>query len=352
MSRFQSPILAGLTPYTPGEQPKDKTYIKLNTNESPFPPSPAVLQAVTGKEVERLHLYSDPSLSELTKAIADYYDLTPDCVVAGNGSDEVLAFAFQAWGHGGVTAPDITYGFYPVFASFFGLDYTTIPVKEDLTVDVEKMALADGMLVLANPNAQTGIYLSQEEIERLVASDTNRLVIVDEAYIDFGGESAVPLTKKYDNLLVVQTFSKSRNLAGARVGFGIGNPTLIRDLNTLRYSFNPYNINRLSLLAGAAAMGDVPYFKTCTQEVMRVREVTKQGLLDLGFTFTPSLANFILAESDRISGKDLYLALKEKGILVRYLGDKRIQNYVRITIGTEEQMACLIKAIKDILEAL
>ena len=352
MSRFESPILAGLTPYTPGEQPKDKTYIKLNTNESPFPPSPMVMQAVSGAEVEKLNLYSDPTLSAVTTAVADYYDLTPDCVVAGNGSDEILAFAFQAWGHAGVTAPDITYGFYPVFASFFGLPYKTIPVMDNLEIDVDKMKGAKGMLVLANPNAQTGIYLSQSEIEELVASDTNRMVIVDEAYIDFGGESAVPLTKIYDNLLVVQTFSKSRNLAGGRVGLGIGHPSLIRDLNTLRYSFNPYNINRLSLLAAEAAMKDISYFKNCTQEVMRVREITKQGLLDLGFKVAPSLANFILAESDRISGKELYLALKEKGILVRYLGDDRIQNYVRITIGTEEQMACLIKAIKDILEAL
>ena len=350
MSCFQSPVLDGLTPYTPGEQPKDKRYIKLNTNESPFPPSPRVIEAVTEEEVKKLNLYSDPTLSCVTQAVADHYGLTPDWVVAGNGSDEILAFAFRAWGHKGITAPDITYGFYPVFASFFGLDYKTVPVNEALQVEPTKLSSATGMLVFANPNAQTGLYLPLNEVEAIVASNPDRVVIVDEAYIDFGGESAVALTKKYDNLLVVQTFSKSRNLAGGRIGFGIGNPALVKDLNTLRYSFNPYNVNRLSLLAAQAAMLDTAYFERCTREVIRVRELTRRSLENLGFYVTDSRANFLLAESKAIDGKSLYLALKDRGILVRYLGDERIQNFIRITIGTEEQMNALVATIKDILE--
>ena len=350
MSRFLAASLSGLTPYTPGEQPRDKTYIKLNTNESPFPPSPAVLAALTEGEAEKLRLYSDPTLSQPVAAIAAYYGVSEECVCVGNGSDEVLSFAFRAWGEGGVTATDVTYGFYPVFSAFYGIPYSTVPLREDFTVDVDALAAAKGTLVLANPNAQTGIYLGRAQIEALVASDPDRVVIVDEAYIDFGGESAVPLTQRYDNLVVVQTFSKSRNLAGARVGFAIGCPALIRDLNTLRFSFNPYNVNRLSLLAATAAMEDVAYFEACTREVARVREVTRERLTALGFEVTPSLANFLLARHPRISGEALYRSLKEKGYLVRHLSDKRIADWVRITVGTEENMTALTDAIQTILE--
>lgn len=352
MSRFLSGKLKRLVPYVPGEQPKGIEYIKLNTNESPFPPSQAVLNAIDTNETSRLNLYSDPTLSELRHAIAERYGVSDDMVFAGNGSDEVLAFSFYAYGENGVTAPDISYGFYPVFADFFGIRLDKIPLRDNLSIDPEEFCRAKGTLVFANPNAQTGLYLEKSDIEKIVSSDRERIVIVDEAYIDFGGESAVSLTGKYDNLIVVQTFSKSRNLAGARVGFAIASPALVRDLDTLRNSYNPYNINRLSLIAGKMAMHDVEYFSKCTSEIIRVRELVKEEFRVRGFKVIDSMANFVLAESGRISGKDFYSELKSRGVLVRYLGDKRIENCVRITIGTEEQMRVLLKKTDEILSAI
>ncbi len=350
MSRFFSPLLSALKPYTPGEQPRDMQYIKLNTNESPYPPSPRMASLIAS-EGEKLNLYSDPTSRVLHEAIADYYEVSADRVIATNGSDEVLAFAFNAFAAGkSLVFPDVTYGFYPVFANLFGIPYTTIPLDENLTIRVEDYVDTDSTVVIANPNAQTGTYLPLSKIEELVAQNSDRVVIVDEAYIDFGGESAVALTDRYDNLLVVQTFSKSRNLAGARVGFAIGCADLIADLNRVKYSFNPYNVNRMSMVAAAEAMKDTAYFTECTQKVIATREYTASKLTELGFTYPISMANFILAETNRMDGKELYEKLKSRGVLVRYLGDQRIRNSIRITIGSKEQMETFIQITKEILE--
>ncbi len=348
MSKYFSEKLSSIDPYVPGEQPRDKKYIKLNTNESPFPPSPEVIKALNSEQVSSLNLYSDPTAKELVDAIAEYYSVNPENVFVGNGSDEVLAFAFYAWGEHGFTGPELSYGFYPVFSQFFCLDYTQLALKEDLSIDLTDYYNVKNSIIFANPNAQTGLYITPDEIEKLV-SKVNTVVVVDEAYIDFGGESVVPLTKKYPNLVVTGTLSKSRNLAGARIGFAIGNKELINDLNTLKFSFNPYNINRLSIIAGKKAFEDKEYFVKCVTTVAETREFTKKALIDLGFSCTDSLSNFILAKTDKLGGKDLYLALKERGILVRYLGDEIIKEYVRITIGSKEQMITLIDTIKTIL---
>lgn len=348
MSKYFSGKLSSIEPYVPGEQPRDKKYIKLNTNESPFPPSPEVVKALDEAQVSSLNLYSDPTAKELVDAIAEYYSVCPENVFVGNGSDEVLAFVFYAWGENGFTGPELSYGFYPVFSQFFCVDYTQIDLKEDLSIELSDYYNVKNSIIFANPNAQTGLYITPEKIEELV-SKVNGVVVVDEAYIDFGGESVVPLTKKYPNLVVTGTLSKSRNLAGARIGFAIGNKELINDLNTLKFSFNPYNLNRLSIIAGAKAMEDKEYFRKCVTTVAETREFTKKALSDIGFTCTDSLSNFILAKTEKLSGKELYLALKERGILVRYLGNEIIKEYVRITIGSKEQMICLIDTIKSIL---
>ena len=351
MSRFLSAEAQRLAPYTPGEQPQDQQYIKLNTNESPFPPSPKVLEVVSQPEVAKLKLYSDPTCGALNAAIAKRYGLDPAQVITGNGSDEILAFAFRAFcGEGkGVAYADITYGFYKAQVALFGLDATIVPLREDLTLSVDDYMDFPGTVVIANPNAPTGTPVSCDEIRRLLAADPNRVVLVDEAYVDFGGESCVPLLKEFDNLLVVQTMSKSRQLAGARVGFAMGSPELIADLNRVKYSFNPYNVNRLSLLAGAAAMEDEAYFQSCCSAICENRAWTVAQLERMGFSVLPSQANFIFAKSDRISGGDLYRKLKENGILVRWFDSDRIRDYVRITIGSAEQMAVLVEKTAKLL---
>ncbi len=347
MSRFFSNSLKDLVPYTPGEQIAGK-FIKLNTNESPFPPSPMVLNKVCVEEIEKLNLYSDPSASFLVNSIANYYGIKKENVAVGNGSDEILAFIFRGFGDNGFVCPSVTYGFYPVFAKFFGIDLETVPMKEDLSIDLKKFFDSKKNIIIANPNAQTGTYICLEEIEKLVAYDRNRLVVIDEAYIDFGGESAVSLVDKYDNLIVVQTFSKSRNLAGGRIGFAIGCESLISDINTLRFSFNPYNVNRLSIIAGAYAMKDKEYFKFCIKEIVSAREETKLEIKNMGFDFPNSMSNFILMKHSNISGKELYLKLKERGILVRYLGGE-ISEYIRVTIGSKKQMKQFVLETKNIL---
>ncbi|MBQ3038224.1 MAG: histidinol-phosphate transaminase [Clostridia bacterium] len=348
MSRFFSKTLDELEPYVPGEQPKVSDYIKLNTNESPYPPAPEVLDAIDLSEVSRLNLYSDPTCDELVSEIAKYYNIDKDMVFVGNGSDEVLAFCFRAYADNGFVCPDITYGFYPVFAGFFNVDLKTIPLKEDFSINSSDYYNRKENIIIANPNAQTGIYLECEEIEKIIENNKEKIVVVDEAYIDFGGESALKLIDRYDNLIVVRTFSKSRNLAGARIGFAMANKKLIADLNTLKYSFNPYNLNRLSIIAGAESIKNKAYFEQCTGEIIQTREYTKDALGELGYSFTDSKANFILAKSDKMSGIELYEKLKENGILVRYLGIDRIEDYVRITIGTKTQMEKLVKILQEI----
>ena len=351
MSRFLSQEAQRLAPYTPGEQPQDQQYIKLNTNESPFPPSPKVLEAISQAEVSKLNLYSDPTCGQLNATIARRYGLKPEQVITGNGSDEILAFAFRAFcGEGkGVAYADITYGFYKAQVALFGLDATIVPLREDLTLNVEDYMDFPGTVVIANPNAPTGIPVSCDEIRRLLEANPDRIVIVDEAYVDFGGESCVSMLGDYENLLVVQTMSKSRQLAGARVGFALGSAELIADLNRVKYSFNPYNVNRLSLLAGTAAIEDEAYFQSCCSAICENRAWTVGKLEALGFTVLPSQANFIFAKSDRISGGDLYRKLKENGILVRWFDSDRIRDYVRITIGSAEQMAALVEKITQLL---
>ncbi len=351
MSRFFSQKYSGLTPYTPGEQPKDMKYVKLNTNESPYPPSKEVYEAVM-EEAKKLHLYSDPECSALTQKIADRYGVSKDMVLVTNGSDEILNFAFMAFcdSKRGIAFADITYGFYSVFAELNAIPYKIIPLKSDFTIDLNDYYDLEENIVIANPNAPTGIALSRTEIEALVKKNPNRVVIIDEAYVDFGGESCVELTKKYDNLLVTMTFSKSRSMAGGRIGFGIGSPDLISDLNTIKYSTNPYNVNRLSQVAGAFAIDNDEYYMQNAKEIIKNREYTKKKLEELGFEVLNSSANFLFAKSDKISGEDLYLKLKQKGVLVRHFTKERIKDFNRITIGTREQMDILIEKIICIME--
>ena len=351
MSRFLSREAERLEPYTPGEQPVDVPYIKLNTNESPFPPSPKVVKAVSRAELLKLNLYSDPTCGQLVRAIAKRYELKPEQVLAGNGSDELLSFAFRAFcGEGkGAAFPDVTYGFYKVWAAFYGIGAKIIPLKADFTIDVDDYMDYPGAIFIANPNALTGIELPIAQIQRLLEADENRVVIVDEAYVDFGGTSCAPLLYRYDNLLVVQTFSKSRNLAGGRLGFALGSPALIADLNRVKYSFNPYNVNRLSIVAGAAAVEDEAYFQKCIAAVQTTRDWTVKELEALGFTVLPSKANFVFARSEKFPGGELYRKLKENGILVRWFDEERIRDLCRITIGSPEQMERLVDEIKKLL---
>jgi len=351
MSRFLSKEASVLKPYTPGEQPTEVQYIKLNTNESPFPPSPKVFQAINRAEVNKLNLYSDPTCAHLDAAIAKRFELQPENVISGNGSDEILAFAFRAFcGEGkGVAFADITYSFYKAQVALFGLDATIIPLREDLTLHVDDYMDFKGTIVIANPNAPTGIAVPRMEIQRLLEADRDRLVIVDEAYVDFGGESCVPMIYRYDNLLVVQTMSKSRQLAGGRVGYALGHPDLIAALNRVKYSFNPYNVNRLSLMAGAAAMEDEAYFQKCCNAIAGNREWITGELEAMGFEVLPSKTNFIFTRSKEISGGELYRRLKDNGILVRWFDQDRIRDYVRITIGSLDQMVSLVETVGQIL---
>lgn len=349
MSRFLSGCFGELVPYTPGEQPQERRYIKLNTNENPYPPAPAVQQALRG-EGERLRLYSDPEAAELKQAAADFYGLKRENVFVGNGSDEVLAFAFLAYGRGKRLAfPDITYAFYSVFAALFGAESRVVPLGEDFTVRVEDYLTPGENVVLANPNAITGRNLELSELERILLAHPEDLLLVDEAYVDFGGQTAAALIPKYPNLLVVQTLSKSRSLAGARVGIALGQRELIADLELMKFSFNPYNVNRMSQAAAAAAFRDRAYFEECRQKIMADREYAAAGLKKLGFEVLPSLANFLLAKHEAVPGEALYRELKRRGILVRWFDEARIRDFVRITIGTREEMSELLAAVKEIL---
>ena len=352
MSRFLSPALAAVTPYTPGEQPQDQPYIKLNTNENPYLPSPRVVAAVSEAEVEKLRLYSDPACGELLRAAANFFGLQPDQIMAGNGSDENLFFALRAFcdeSHP-LAYADITYGCYGVWCGLLHIPSHIIPLKEDFTLDPADYHSLHQTIVIANPNAPTGLALPRAAIEGILQSNPHNVVIVDEAYVDFGGESCVPLIQQYDNLLVVQTFSKSRQLAGARLGLALGSRELIADLNRVKFSLNPYNINRLTLKAGQAALADTEYFDRTRAAVVETRHWAKQQLEARGFQVLDSRANFLFASTSRREGGQLYRQLKQRGILVRHFDGPRIANWLRITIGTPEQMQALMEALDKILE--
>ena len=350
MSRFFSNKYSALKAYTPGEQPKDQQYIKLNTNESPFAPPESVVRAVT-EEAGRLQLYSDPECTPLVAKASEYFGVSKDQVLMTNGSDEILNFAFMAFGkEKGVIFPDITYGFYSVFAALHGLDTKVVPLREDFTVDVDDYCSTGRMVVLANPNAPTGIALSLAEIERIVSSNPDAVVLIDEAYVDFGAQSAIRLTEKYDNLLVVQTFSKSRSMAGARLGYAFASAEIIKDLEKIKYSTNPYNVNRITQAAGVAALSEQGYYDANCQSIMETRAFAKTELEKLGFSVLASSANFLFAKHERVSGKEIYLRLKENGVLVRHFTAPRIEDYNRITIGTREEMVAMLAALNSILE--
>jgi len=353
MTRFFSDKYASLVPYTPGEQPKERKYIKLNTNESPFPPSPKAVEAAA-KAAENLQLYSDPECTPLVKAIAEHFGIDRDEVICTNGSDEILNFAFMAFcdkDHPAAFA-DITYGFYPVFAALNGVPCDIIPLRKDFTIGVEDYCGIGKTIFIANPNAPTGIALSTADIERILRSNPDNIVVIDEAYVDFGAESCGPLLRKSDNLLVTQTYSKSRSLAGSRLGFGIACKALIRDLNTIRFSTNPYNINSVTMAAGVAAMQDDAYMTANCRTVTENRAYTAKELTAMGFEVIPSLTNFVFARHPRLDGGMLYETLKDMGILVRHFTAPRIRDYNRITIGSRDQMDALLAAVRTILEGV
>jgi len=348
MSRFLASRFTELNAYTPGEQISGKKIIKLNTNESPYPPPDEIIDAVTS-ELKILNLYPNPDGADFIKNIAQLYKVKTENVIIGNGSDELLAFTFLAFFENGVVFPDITYGFYPVYAKLYDIAYKEIPLQDDFTINVEDYIGIGKNVVLANPNAPTGIALSLVDIEKIVKSNPDHIVVIDEAYVDFGADSAVKLIKKYDNLLIIHTYSKSRSMAGARIGFAIASAPIIEDLNKMKYSFNPYNVNRLAQVMGEVAIDKEGYYIQKRQEIISTREYTEKRLKKLGFKMTKSKANFIFAAHPKIGGNELYLKLKEKGILIRHWDKPRIKDYVRITIGTKEQMDVLIKATDEIL---
>ena len=349
MSRFLGEQFRSLEAYTPGEQPRGMQYIKLNTNESPYPPAPSVVEAMTGEQVELLRLYSDPTAKNLKEKLAGLYGLQPENVFVSNGSDEVLNFAFMAFGGRGVVFPEISYGFYEVYADLYQLDSQKIPLKEDFSIDYRDYCGQNKMVVIANPNAPTGMSIPLWQIGEILKTNPDSLVLIDEAYVDFGGESCLPLIQQYDNLLITRTFSKSRCLAGGRLGYAFGNPAIIADLEKIKYSTNPYNINRLTLLLGEKTVEAEAYYQEKAAAIQKTRQWTKEKLEALGFTVLPSDANFLFARTEKMDGGELYRKLKERGILVRHFSNPKISQFNRITIGTMEQMAVLIHTLKEVL---
>jgi histidinol-phosphate aminotransferase len=350
MSQYWTDIVNQLDPYVPGEQPQDQQYVKLNTNENPYPPSPKVIEALNTYDKQRLKLYPDPESKKLCTALAGRYGVELENVFVGNGSDEVLAHAFQAFFKQDkpLLYPNISYSFYPVYCGLYQIEFKTIPLKPDFSIDVNDYQLDNGGIIIANPNAPTGRVLPLSDIEKLCQSSSS-VVIIDEAYIDFGAESAIPLTLKYDNLLIIQTFSKARSLAGLRLGFAIGHKDLIEGLNRIKNSFNSYPVDSLAQAAAVASIEDDAYFQQGCRQIIETRESMTQQLSDLGFKVLPSSANFIFAEHESRSAEELYLALKQKGVLVRYFNKPLINNFLRITVGTDEETRALIEKLHSIL---
>jgi histidinol-phosphate aminotransferase len=353
MSQFWSDVVAGLTPYVPGEQPKLPDLVKLNTNENPYPPSPRVLDALRGEVGDALRLYPDPNADRLKAAIAAYYQVAANQVFVGNGSDEVLGHAFLGLlKHGApLLFPDISYSFYPVYCGLYGIEGRSVPLNERFEIQVDDYLNAPdcGAIVFPNPNAPTGCLLPLAEIERLLAGKPDVVVLVDEAYIDFGGESAIALVARYPNLLVVQTLSKSRSLAGLRVGFAVGHPDLIEALERVKNSFNSYPLDRLAIAGAAAAIEDRAHFETTRSAVIKSREQLTRDMTALGFAVLPSAANFIFARHPKHDAGALAAALRARSIIVRHFRQPRIEQFLRITIGSDAQCAALVAALREIV---
>ena len=351
MNQYWSRRIRDVVPYTPGEQPRDREFIKLNTNECPYPPSPKALEAIQAAAGEGLRLYPDPECLELRAAIARREGLDISQVFCGNGSDEILAFAFQAFfdPEREVVFPKITYSFYPVYTDFFGLGRREVPMNADFSDPIDLLCGQNGGVVLANPNAPTGIAVGLDTVEKLLTANPDVVVIVDEAYIDFGGDSAVELIGRYPNLLVVQTASKSRALAGLRVGWAMGDPELIDGLRCVRDSINSYTVDRLAQAGAAAAIEDERYFQSIRRRVMDTREHTEKVLKEKGFTVLPSQANFLFVSHSEHSGKELLDGLRARGVLVRWWDKPEIKNWLRISIGTDKDMKALVKALCELI---
>jgi len=350
VNKFWSRRIGDIVPYTPGEQPKDRQFIKLNTNECPYPPSPAALAAIRAAAGESLRLYPDPECADLRAAIAAREGIDPAQVFCGNGSDELLAFAFQAFfdPDRDVVFPKITYSFYPVYTDFFGLKRREVPMNPDFSDPVDLLCGNNGGVVLANPNAPTGIAVGLDTVEKLLRANPDVVVIVDEAYVDFGAQSAVPLIAHYPNLLVVQTTSKSRALAGLRVGWAMGDENLIAALRAVRDCVNSYTVDRLAQAGAAAAVADEPYFQSIRRRVTDTRERTAQALKEIGFTVLPSQANFLFVRHPDRPGKALFDGLRERGVLVRRWDIPEIQDWLRISVGTDADMDALVRALNEL----
>jgi histidinol-phosphate aminotransferase len=351
MSRFWSHIVHQLTPYVPGEQPKISNLIKLNTNENPYPPSPKAVAAMQAAIGESLKLYPNAESAIVKEAVARFYDVPASWVFVGNGSDEVLAHAFAALlkHEKPLLFPDISYSFYPVYCGLYGIDFQKVPLAEDFSIRIADYQRDCGAIIFPNPNAPTGHALPASQIEQLVAAHPDQVVVVDEAYIDFGGETVVPLVKKYPNLLVVQTLSKSRSLAGLRVGFAIGSPELIEALVRVKDSFNSYPLDRVAQAGAAAAMDDVEYFEATCKAVIQSRETLVADLEKLGFEVIPSAANFVFARHPQRDAAELAKALRERAIIVRHFKQPRIDQFLRISIGTDAECAALSTALREII---
>ena len=351
MSKFWSNLTKTLEPYVPGEQPKDKKYIKLNTNENPYPPSPKVAEVIKNFNSEELKLYPDPNSEPLLEAIANYNNLSKNEVFVGNGSDEILAFSFMAFFNRGeeIIYPDITYSFYKVYSKLFELKPVFVNLDDEFKIPVADLINRNRGMIFPNPNAPTGRYLESSYIEEILKSNRDKIVIVDEAYIDFGGESAIKFIKEYDNLLVIQTFSKSRSLAGSRLGFALGSKELIDGLRRVKDSFNSYPIDRIAMLSGIEAIKDVDYFEKSRNMIIETRERIIEKLEKLNFEIVPSKSNFVFIKHKEIKAKELFLKLREEGILVRYFEKDKIDDYLRVTIGKDEEMNSFIEKLKIIL---
>ncbi len=339
-------------PYVPGEQPKQANIIKLNTNECPYPPAPGVREKLQQIDTDSFRLYPDTSIGELAKELCAYYGVLPEQLYIGVGSDDVLAMAFLTFFHSDkpILFPDITYSFYDVWAELYRIPYELRPLDDKFFIRKEDYFKPNGGIIIPNPNAPTGVFEEVSIMEEIIEANRDSVVIIDEAYIDFGGESCLKLIDKYDNLLVVQTFSKSRAMAGMRIGFAMGNPKLISYLQNAKFSFNSYTMNTPAILLGAEAVKDKAYFKETTEKIINTRESVKLRLKELGFSFPDSRANFIFASHERIPAKEIFNALKEKDIFVRYWDKPRIGNYLRITIGTPEEMDILMENLKGMVE--